>query len=148
MPLTLVALALMVSCVVVETAGIIFLIRRLARVRHILALRSAYRRGALLLGLFLAVILLHLAQIGLWAVAFWEARQLPDFETALYFSLASYTTIGFGDVVLGPGWRVLAGLEGLTGLVLVGWSTAFTFAVVSRMYEYWRERHERDDGAR
>src|SRR6185295_18226513 len=98
MRLMLVALALLVSCVLVETAGIIFLIHQLARVRDIVASRSAYRRGTLLLGLFLCVVVLHLVQIGLWAVAFWGAGQLPDFETALYFSLVVYTTIGFGDV--------------------------------------------------
>src|SRR6266403_940532 len=58
-----------------------------------------------------------------------------------YFSLATYTTIGFGDVVVGPGWRVLAGIEGLTGILLVGRSTAFVFAVVNRMYEHWRQVH-------
>ena len=57
-------------------------------------------------------------------------------------SLATYTKIGFGDVVLGPGWRVLAGIEGLTGIPLVGRSTAFVFAVVDRMYEHWRHVHE------
>jgi voltage-gated potassium channel len=52
------------------------------------------------------------------------------------------TTVGFGDVVRGPGWRVLAGIEGLTGLIPVGWSTAFVLAVVSRMCEHWRQMHE------
>jgi hypothetical protein len=70
------------------------------------------------------------------------AGELPNLETAVYFSLATYTTIGFGDVVLEPGWRVLAGIEGLTGLVLVGWSTAFVFAIVNRMYEHWRLVHD------
>jgi hypothetical protein len=66
---------------------------------------------------------------------------VPNVETALYFSLATYTTIGFGDVVVGPGWRVLAGIEGLTGILLIGWSTAFVFAVVNRMYEQRRQVH-------
>src|SRR5689334_10260753 len=143
MRLALLAGGLLVSCVVIETAAILFLVHRLARLRPVLASGSSQRRGAVLLGLFVCVVLLHLVQVTLWACAFWQARQLPDFETALYFSLATYTTVGFGDVVLGPGWRVLAGLEGLTGLVLVGWSTAFTFAVINRMYEYWRDRRER-----
>src|SRR5437867_10708241 len=64
--------------------------------------------------LFVGIVLLHLVQVGLWAVVFWRAQELPNVDTALYFSLATYTTIGFGDVVVGPGWRVLAGIEGLT----------------------------------
>ncbi len=71
--------------------------------------------------LFVWIVLLHLIRVGLWAVVFWQARELPTLETAVYFSLATYTTIGFGDVVLGPGWRVLAGIEGLTGIPLVSW---------------------------
>ena len=117
------------------------LIRWLSRVRRILESRSTYLRVALLLRLFVGIVLLHLVQVGLWAVVFWRAQELPNVDTALYFSLATYTTIGFGDVVVGPGWRVLAGIEGLTGILLVGWSTAFVFAVVNRMYEHWRQVH-------
>jgi hypothetical protein len=100
------------------------------------------RRVGLLVGLFIFIVPLHLIQIALWAVVFWRAGELPTLETAVYFSINTYTTVGFGDVVLGPSWRVLAGIEGLTGLVLVGWSTAFVFAIVNRMYEHWREVHE------
>lgn len=141
MRLALLGLALLVTCVIVQSAGMLALIHWLARARLILESPSAPRRVALLLRLFLAIVLLHLIQVGLWAVVFWVARLLPNLETALYFSLESYTTIGFGDVVLGPGWRVLAGIEGLTGILLVGWSTAFVFSVVNRMYEHWRQVH-------
>ena len=141
MRLALLGLALLVTCVIVQSAGMLALIHWLARVRLILESPSTPRRVALLLRVFLAIVLLHLIQVGLWAVVFWVARVLPNLETALYFSLVSYTTIGFGDVVLGPGWRVLSGIEGLTGILLVGWSTAFVFSVVNRMYEHWRQVH-------
>jgi len=141
MRLALLGFALLVTCVIVQSAGMLALIHWLARVRLILESPSAPRRVALLLRLFLAIVLLHLIQVGLWAVVFWVARVLPNLETALYFSLVSYTTIGFGDVVLGPGWRVLAGIEGLTGILLVGWSTAFVFSIVHLMYEHWRQVH-------
>ncbi len=141
MRLALLGLALLVTCVIVQSAGMLALIHWLARVRLILESPSTPRRVALLLRLFLAIVLLHLIQVGLWAVVFWAARVLPNLETALYFSLVSYTTIGFGDVVLGPGWRVLAGIEGLTGILLVGWSTAFVFSIVHLMYEHWRQVH-------
>ena len=68
---------------------------------------------------------------------------LVEVGVRLYFSLVTYTTIGFGDVVVGPGWRVLAGIEGLTGILLVGWSTAFVFAVVNRTYVGVRQETRR-----
>src|SRR5262249_50472126 len=125
----------------VQSVGMLALIHWLARVRLILESPSTPRRVALLLRLFLAIVLLHLIPVGLWAVVFLAARVLPNLETALYFSLVSYTTIGCGGVVLGPGWRVLAGIEGLTGILLFGWSTAFVFSVVNRMYQHWRQVH-------
>lgn len=133
--------ALLATCVIAQSLGMLVLIRWLSRVRRVLESRSTYLRVALLLRLFVGIVLLHLVQVGLWAVVFWRAQELPNVDTALYFSLATYTTIGFGDVVVGPGWRVLAGIEGLTGILLVGWSTAFVFAVVNRMYEHWRQVH-------
>ena len=141
MRLVVLAVALLATCVIVQSVGMLVLIHWLARVRRVLESPSTPRRVALLLRLFLGIVLLHLIQVGLWAVVFWRAQELPNLETALYFSLATYTTIGFGDVVVGPGWRVLAGIEGLTGILLVGWSTAFVFAVVNRTYEHWRQVH-------
>ena len=134
MPLALLALALLAACVIVQSTGMLLLIHWLARLRQVLESPSARRRVWLLLRLFAWIVLLHLIQVGLWAVVFWRARELPTLETAVYFSLAAYTTIGFGDVVLGPGWWVLAGIEGLTGIPLVSWSTAFVF--------HWRHVHE------
>lgn len=90
-------------------AGRVVLIHWLARLRRVLESPSAPRRVGLLLRLFMWIVLLHLIQVGLWAIVFWRARKLPNFETALYFSLVTYTTIGFDDVVVGPGWRVLVG---------------------------------------
>jgi voltage-gated potassium channel len=142
MQLALIALALLAACVIVQSLGMLLLIHWLVRVRHILESPSALSRVVLLLRLMVSIVLLHLIQIGLWAMVFWQSGELPTLETAIYLSLATYTTIGFGDVVLGPGWRVLTGIEGLTGLLLVGWSTAFAFAVVNRMYEHWRQTHD------
>ena len=142
MRLAVVALALLAACVIVQSAGMLVLIHWLAGVRQVLESPSAPRRVWLLLRVFLWIVLLHLIQVGLWAVVYWLAHEVPTLETAVYFSIVTYTTIGFGDVVLGPGWRVLAGIEGLTGILLIGWSTAFVFAIVHRMYEHWKQVHD------
>ena len=118
------------------------MIHWVARVRQVFESPNVVRRVGLLLGIFTFIVLLHLIQIALWAGVFWREGELPTLEKAVYFSITCYTTVGFGDIVLGPGWRVLAGIEGLTGIILVGWSTAFVFAIVNRMYEHWRQVHE------
>src|SRR5262245_14837743 len=141
MHLAVLALLLLAASVTVQSLGMLVLIHWIARLRGILDSPSAIRRLTLLLRLFLWIVLLHVTQVGLWAAVYWETAELPTLESAVYFSLVTYTTIGFGDVVLGPGWRVLAGIEGLTGIILIGWSTAFVFAVVNRMYEHWRQLH-------
>src|SRR5262249_39840951 len=102
MYLAVIALALLATCVIVQSVGMLLLIHWLARVRHILESPRTPSRVMLLLRLFVAIVLLHLIQIGLWASVFWQAGELPTLETAVYLSFATYTTIGFGDVVLGP----------------------------------------------
>ena len=142
MGLAVLALLMMAACVVVQSAGMIFLLHWLYRARFVLESPGIFPRLWLLLRAFACIVSLHLIQVTLWALVFWQTRELQTLETAVYFSLTSYTTIGFGDVVLGPRWRVLAGIEGLIGILLIGWSTAFVFAIVNRMYEHWRNVQE------
>lgn len=89
----------------------------------------------LLIIAFSAIIVLHMIEIAIWAVFYYGNSLFQDFETALYFSTTSYTTIGFGDVVLPRAWRMLGGIEGVTGVLLCGLSTAFVFAIVNAMFQ-------------
>jgi hypothetical protein len=72
-------------------------------------------------------------EIWLYAGFYLFVGALPSLEAALYFSTASYTTVGYGDVVLAPGWRVLGAIESANGIILLGWSTAFFVAIVGRI---------------
>lgn len=56
------------------------------------------------------------------------------FEDHFYFSIASYTTLGIGDIVPEGPIRVIAGMEALTGLVLVAWSASFTYLAMERLW--------------
>jgi hypothetical protein len=76
-------------------------------------------------------VLLHLAQIVTWAVAYTIGDAMPDFATAAYFSAVTYTTTGYGDWVLTPEWRLVGGVEALTGILMCGLSTGMFFAVFS-----------------
>ena len=78
-------------------------------------------------------VLAHLVEICIWAGFYYWKEALPDFETSLYFSAVTYATIGYGDIVLSQAWRMHAAMEGLTGILMCGWSGAFFFAVVNRL---------------
>lgn len=79
-----------------------------------------------------AIILLHLLEILLWAAAFVALGCLPDIGAAFYFSSITYTTVGYGDVVLPTGWRNLSSAEALTGILMAGLSTGFFFNYIGR----------------
>jgi hypothetical protein len=88
----------------------------------------------LLVRIAAVTVVAHLVEIALWAAFFAWKGALPDLEVSLYFSAVTYATIGYGDVVLPEGWRLLAAMEGLTGILMCGWSAAFFFAVVSKLH--------------
>src|SRR5438105_1584917 len=81
------------------------------------------------------IIFLHLIEIMIWAFFYAWDHGMPDVQSALYFSAVTYTTTGYGDLVLPNEWRLVGGVEALTGILMCGWSAAFFFAVVTRMNE-------------
>ena len=80
------------------------------------------------------LVLLHLVEIVAWGLFYWWQECLPDAESSFYFSGVTYTTVGYGDLVLPKGWRLLGPIEGLTGILMCGLSTGFFYAVGSRIF--------------
>jgi Ion channel len=89
-------------------------------------------------------VLAHLLEIAIWAGFYYWKEALPSLETSFYFSSVTYATIGYGDIVLPQPWRVLAAMEGLTGILMCGWSGAFFFAAVNRLYVLAHPKQTRD----
>ena len=87
--------------------------------------------SAIVLLVFTALFVLgvHIFGIWLWAGLFLYLDILHTLESALYFSTVTSTTVGYGDVVLGPDWRLLGSIQGMGGIILFGISTAFVVAV-------------------
>ena len=69
-----------------------------------------------------------------WAIAYMILGALKGLEQALYFSLVTFTTLGYGEIVLEEKWRLLASFEAANGIVMFGWSTAIVMAVVHGVY--------------
>lgn len=77
----------------------------------------------------------HLMEIALWAVVFIMCGEFADFATAYYHSAVNYTSLGYGDVIMSPSWKLLGPLETANGMLLFGVSTATIFAVIQRLVE-------------
>jgi len=93
-------------------------------------------------------VLAHLVEIAAWAAFYAWQQIMPDIESSFYFSVVTYTTVGYGDLVPPQNWRLLAGVEGLTGILMCGWSTAFFFAMVNRMYRVASDTPTKTTGAK
>jgi hypothetical protein len=81
-----------------------------------------------------SLIVLHLTEIALWGFFYLYQEYLPNAESALYFSGVTYTSIGYGDVVLTKPWRLIAPVQGLTGILMSGLSASVFFAVIRRLW--------------
>jgi hypothetical protein len=89
------------------------------------------------------VFALHTAEIWLYAALYLGLGELKTFEGALYFSTVTFASLGYGDIVLSPRWRVLSAIEAANGVILFAWSTAFFLSVTTRLRlleHHWLEK--------
>ena len=104
-------------------------------------------RLRVLFGLF-GALFAHIMEIWLFAFAYYFMIRSGYFGTlkgafdnslmdCSYFSFTTYTSIGFGDIEPMGDIRFLAGLEALTGLVLIAWTSSFMFL---EMQKLWRDK--------
>ena len=124
--------------VAVHATGIAVLLRGLLRLHP--QPTGVWPVARLLLRMIWWLVLLHLAEISIWGLFYVWRGCLPNAEAAFYFSGVTYTTLGYGDVVLAQPWRLLAPIEGLMGVLMCGLSTGYFFVVVSRIHQ---SRHEK-----
>lgn len=122
---------LMAACVVIHASGVTSALRW-SRGRASGPPRF-WPRMRLFVRLAAWIIAFHLIEILVWASAYWWTGAIADLPAAVYFSAVTYTTTGYGDVVLPVEWRLVGGVEALTGILMCGWSTGFFFAIVSRL---------------
>jgi hypothetical protein len=83
----------------------------------------------------LLALVAHLIEIALWAILFLLCGEFKQLGIAYYHSAVNYTTLGYGDVVMSPSWRLLGPLEAADGTLMFGVSTAMVFALILRLVQ-------------
>lgn len=127
-----VGILLIVLTVVVQGFGTLYLIKRFDHYHNNLTDRNFRGKSlSLLVYTTIFLIVIHLFQASLWAGSYMILPEIEfeTFEKSFYFSLVTFTTLGYGDITIASESRILAGLEAINGIILLGWSTAFMFAV-------------------
>ena len=125
------ACLLVASTVFLHASGLVLMLIRLSKHRN-LPTGKFWPGTRLLIGLAWWLILVHLLEISVWAIFYRIQGCMPDLESAFYFSGVTYTTLGYGDMVLAEPWRMLGPVEGLAGILMCGLSTGVFFGVASR----------------
>jgi voltage-gated potassium channel len=142
-----ISLVLVALTIVIHGVGSTWWIKYLARKYHIGMPGKAESDKGLYILSYTAIflLLLHFTEILAWAVVYRmipDITQLTSLEEATYFSMVTYATLGYGDITLGPHWRIMSGFEAMDGILLFGWSTALFFSAVQRII-----RHKISEGS-
>ena len=94
--------------------------------RHIGGFAST---GFIIFGV-LYIMAAHTLEVWVWAAVLMVTGAVEGLEPAVYFSLVSFTTLGFGDITLDQDWRLMSALIGANGFLLFGWSTAYMVELI------------------
>ena len=128
---------LIISVIVIfHIAGLILLAMFIKKLDEIYPLfKTNLGRFYLLLISVFVIIAIHTVEAWSWAYVYMYLGEFTDLEEALYFSVVTSTTLGYGDITLSPEWQLVSTFEAMGGLLLFGVSTAFLIAVTRRLFE-------------
>lgn len=137
----LVGTVLITITVVVHTFGLIAVTRLIGPTTDMFRLQGRRSHIVAMLVAVIGVFGVLTVEIWLWAVSYYVLGVVGDFETSLYFSTATFATVGYGDIVASGGWRLLTSFEGVSGFLLIGWSTAYLVAAGIRVGPFRAGEH-------
>jgi len=127
------AFLLLVTCGM-HLLGMVFVMHLLHLDEGPLRMRLLRVRAYLVGEVVLVMAFVSILEALLWAAAYLALGEIKDLEPAFYFSMVTFTTLGYGDLVLDENWRLLASFQAATGIIMFGWTTAILIAVVQHSY--------------
>jgi len=129
-----IAALLMVVTTAIHASGMLLVVRVVLEKDA----QSRYRKKQMHLfsvaGVVLLMFLVSVIEVLVWSATYLWLGALEGIEKATYFSMVTFTTLGYGEIVLEEQWRLLASFEAANGIIMFGWTTAIVLATVQRIY--------------
>ena len=113
-------------------------------IQHLTKHYKVYKKGSIknqtriLISTALFLLFLNFFEAIIWAFLYFLLPGITEFETlekAIYFSLVTFTTLGYGEITISSSNRILAGFEAMNGILLLGWSTTMMFSVMQSIWK-------------
>ena len=143
MLLLIISIGMISLTVAIHTLGVALWLKRLdRRLEYHASMNQPPRLFEGILSTATVLLMLHIFEAFLWAILYLQLPAqagLKNFHDALYFSMITFTTLGYGDITLDREWQLLAGVEGMVGITVFGLTTALLFAVIQKS---WRVSHK------
>lgn len=133
--------AVIAATVVIHTFGLMAVTRVMNHATGRFRMHGHRSRVVAMIAIVLGIFCVMTVEVWLWAFCHYALGVVTGFETALYFSLVTFSTVGYGDAVPAQEWRIFAALEGVNGFLLIGWSTAYLVAAGIRVGPFRSGEH-------
>ncbi len=127
--------------VLIHTFGLTAITRAMSHIVARFRMHGRRSRVVAMVTVVMGLFLLITVEVWCWALAYLAVGAIHDLESALYLSTATFSTVGYGDVVAERSWRLLSALEGVDGFLLIGWSTAYLVAAGTRIGPFKTGEH-------
>ena len=129
-----IAALLMVITTIVHASGMLLVVRVVLLKEEKSASRKRLMHLYSVAGVVLLMFLISVIEVLAWSLTYLWLGALESLEKATYFSMVTFTTLGYGEIVLDEQWRLLASFEAANGIIMFGWTTAIVLAAVQRIY--------------
>lgn len=130
---------MVVANMAIQIAFMLFVLRLLMRKTAENPIGSGWAYQTRILGSIVLILFLgHVLQFATWAILYEYLDEFSDFETAFYFSTVSFTSLGYGDIILSKEWRLLGGLEAANGVLMFGLSAGAILSVMTKLLNIGR----------
>ena len=124
----------MFGTTIIHAAGMMMTFQFLKRYQQKKISNKMFGKALGISGVVLLMFMVSVVEVVLWSAVYLRLETFDTFEKATYFSMVTYTTLGYGDIVLDEASRLLSSFEAANGIIMFGWTTSIVIAVVQRVY--------------